>query len=97
MPEVNLEHIERLIERAVRKAMAEVVLSWPRWLKTTQAARYSGLSAKTLRRLAREGEIKAYRHGKDLVFDRESIDQYFLRQEAEVQAHFEEVKKRLFS
>lgn len=93
----RLTTMEKLIERAVRKAMTEIVLSWPRWLKTAQAARYSGLSTKTLRRLAREGEIKAYRHGKDLVFDRESIDQYFLRQEAEVQAHFEKVKKRLFS
>ena len=91
------EAIRRIVYEAVKEVLENQPVIWPRWLKTAQAARYSGLSTKTLRRLAREGKIRAYRHGKDLIFDRESIDQYFLCQEAEIQAHFEEIKKRFFS
>ncbi len=91
------EAIRKIIYEAVKEVLESQPVIWPRWLKTAQAARYSGLSTKTLRRLAREGKIRARRHGKDLIFDRESIDEYFLRQEAEVKAHLEKVKKRLFS
>ncbi|AEH45833.1 hypothetical protein Thein_1979 [Thermodesulfatator indicus DSM 15286] len=68
--------------------------TWPRWLPIRDAVRYSGLSEKKLRELAREGEIYATKPGGGkLIFDRESIDDYFLREKARIKAHLELFKR----
>ncbi len=68
--------------------------SWPRWLPTKAAVRYSGLSEKKLRELVREGEIYATNPGGGkLIFDRESIDEYLLREKARIKAHLELFKR----
>ncbi len=86
---------EERILKLLREALENLPLSWPRWLPTREAARYSGLSAKKLRELARAGEIYAVESpgGGKLLFDRESIDVYFLREKARLQAHLELLKR----
>ncbi|BCS86843.1 MerR family transcriptional regulator [Pseudodesulfovibrio sediminis] len=49
-----------------------------RWLRTKEAATYSGLSPNTLRKYADEGLIYAARtEGGHRRYDRESIDEFF--------------------
>ena len=57
-------------EEKLKKILKETLMdlgvgtpSWPRWMPSKMASRYSGLSDKTLRRLAREGEIYAVNIG----------------------------------
>ena len=60
-------------------------LDWPRWLSTELASRYSSLSGKTLRRLYKEDKIYAKSlGGGKFLFDRESIDEYMLREKMEL-------------
>lgn len=51
----------------------------PRWLRTSQAAKYCGRGKNWLRQKADEGVIDAHRDGERgwRYFDRESIDAYF--------------------
>ena len=59
--------------------------SWPRWLPTKEATRYSGLSAKTLVRLYRNGDIYAANlGGGKYLFDRISIDEFFLKEKIQI-------------
>jgi len=58
----------------------------PRWLPLSSARAYSGLGSNTLRRLADEGLISAGRTaGGHRRFDRESIDEYFGRDDLRAQ------------
>jgi len=95
MPELTPEAIKKLVYEAVREALASQPTAWPRWLPVKEASRYSGLSAKKLRELARAGEIYAAESpgGGKLLFDRESIDEYFLREKAHLKAHLELLKR----
>ena len=95
-PEMTPEDLEEIIKTAVREALGALPRSWPRWLTTREASRYSGLSARTLRELARAGEIYAVPSpgGGKLLFDRESIDEYFLREKASLKEHLELLKRR---
>ena len=89
------ETIKELVYEAVREALASQPTAWPRWLPAREASRYSGLSAKKLRELARAGEIYAVESpgGGKLLFDRESIDEYFLREKARLRAHLDLLKR----
>ncbi len=74
-------------QEEILKAIQQVcaATAWPRWLPSKKAAQYSGLSEKTLRRLAKQGEIyAACPGGGKLLFDKEDIDAYMLRQKAEI-------------
>ncbi|RLI86747.1 MAG: hypothetical protein DRP01_03525 [Archaeoglobales archaeon] len=66
--------------------------TWPRWLPTKLAAKYSGLSANKLRQLYKEGEIYAKDIGGKLIFDRESIDEYFLKDKAKLKIYLDKIK-----
>jgi len=87
-------------EEKLKKILKETLMdlgvgtpSWPRWMPSKMASRYSGLSDKTLRRLAREGEIYAVNiGGKKFLFDKESIDEYLLKEKAELQIHLDRIK-----
>lgn len=71
------------ILKAIQQACATA--AWPRWLPSKKAAQYSGLSEKTLRKLAKQGEIyAACPGGGKLLFDKEDIDAYMLRQKAQI-------------
>ena len=96
MPELTPETIKRIVLEAVREALESRPSAWPRWLPIKEAARYSGLSEKTLRRLAKDGEIYAVESpgGGKLLFDRESIDEYFLREKARLKAHLDLIRDR---
>ena len=88
-----MEMEKQFIKDAIKEALQEAGMGWPRWLPTGMASRYSGLSAKTLRRLAREGEIYATNPGGGkLLFDRESIDTFMLKERAEIQIHLDRLK-----
>lgn len=55
-----------------------------RWLPLKRAAAYAGLSPNTLRKYADEGLIRARRtEGGHRRFDRESIDEFYNRQEVD--------------
>lgn len=83
-----------LIIRAVKEAIQEAGTGWPRWMPSKMASRYSGLSEKTPRRLARDGEIYATSvNGGKLLFDKESIDSFMLREKAVLQRHLDRIKK----
>ena len=85
--ELTPEALRALIQEAVREALESRPSAWPRWLPIKEAARYSGLSPATLRKLAREGEVYAKNlNGGKLLFDRESIDEFMLRDRAELSA-----------
>ena len=96
MPELTPETIKRIVLEAVREALESRPSAWPRWLPIKEAARYSGLSEKTLRRLAKDGEIYATQSpgGGKLLFDRESIDEYLLREKARLKAHLDLIRDR---
>ena len=88
--ELRPETLRALIQEAVREALECRPSAWPRWLPIKEAARYSGLSPATLRKLAREGEIYARNlNGGKLLFDRESIDDFMLRDRAEIKARLD--------
>ncbi|MEM7814709.1 MAG: helix-turn-helix domain-containing protein [Candidatus Aenigmatarchaeota archaeon] len=54
--------------------------TWPRWLSTREACRYSGLSKDMLYKLRNEGEIYATTvGGGKLLWDKESIDEFLLK------------------
>lgn len=68
---------------------AQAAAPWPRWLRLTEAVRYSGLGKDRLKSLARSGRIVGFpdpedqrgRTGKGVwVFDRESLDAFRLGQ-----------------
>ena len=81
---------------ALKQALQEVGLGWPRWMPSKMASRYSGLSEKTLRRLARVGEIYATKPcGGKLLFDKESIDAFMLREKVELHVHLDQVKRSI--
>ena len=87
-------NIEKILKRVLQEELSRIQV-WPRWLPTREASRYSGLSAKTLRKLAQEGEIYAVESpgGGKLLFDRKSIDEYFLREKALLKAHLDRLKR----
>ena len=56
----------------------------PRWLKLIDACRYSGIGKARIKRLAKDGAIRGFVDPDDKrdtwLFDRESIDEYRLKQ-----------------
>jgi excisionase family DNA binding protein len=52
----------------------------PKWLRFSDACRYSGLGRSTLTRLIGVGEIKAAKVGKSVRISRVSIDEYMEQQ-----------------
>ena len=87
------ERILKLLRQAVREELSRIQ-TWPRWLPTKAAARYSGLSEWKLRELYRAGEIYAKNvGGGKLLFDRESIDDYMLQDKAVVRKHLDRLKR----
>lgn len=46
------------------------------WMNVEQTAEYVGLSAYTVRRLAKEGALPAAKIGRSYRFKREDIDEY---------------------
>ncbi len=98
MQELTPETIKTLIYEAVREALSSLPTAWPRWLPSKEASRYSGLSEKTLRRLAQEGEIYATSiGGGKLLFDRESIDEFLLKQQREIKAKTDSLVREILS
>jgi len=94
MADLTPEILKELVFRAVREALESRPSAWPRWLPIKEAARYSGLSPSTLRRLAREGEIYARNlNGGKLLFDRESIDDFMLRDRAEIEVRLDRLRR----
>ncbi|GAB6161946.1 hypothetical protein JCM12298_11050 [Desulfothermus naphthae] len=84
------------IKEIIIQALQEINFVWPRWLPTKMASRYSGLSEKTLRNLYKTGDIYATSiGGGKLLFDKESIDQFMLREKAVINAHVDKLKKSL--
>jgi hypothetical protein len=57
---------------------------WPRWLSLKQAAEYAHLGQKRLKQLAHEGLITGGQDPEsgrgDWIFDRDSLDQYRIKQ-----------------
>ena len=87
------ERILELLRQAVREEISRIQI-WPRWLPTKAAVKYSGLSAWKLRELARSGEIYARNiGGGKLVFDRQSIDEYMLRDKALLHKHLDRLER----
>ena len=85
-----------VIKTAIKEAIQEAGIGWPRWMPSKMASRYSGLSEKTLRRLAKEGEIYATSvNGGKLLFDKESIDAFMLREKAELHIHLDHIKEHI--
>ncbi len=90
---VALKELQVFIKTAIKEAIQEAGIGWPRWMPSKMASHYSGLSEKTLRRLAREGEIYATSvNGGKLLFDRESIDAFMLREKAKLHIHLDHIK-----
>ena len=88
------KRILELLRQALREELSRITGGWPRWLPTKEAVRYSVLSAWKLRELARSGEIYAKNiGGGKLIFDRESIDDYMLREKALLKAHLDRLKR----
>ena len=92
------EEIKKLVVEAVREALLELLPAspseYPRWLPSKEASRYCGLSEKTLRKLAQEGEIYAASvGGGKLLFDRYSIDDFLLKQQREVKLRVDAITK----
>jgi excisionase family DNA binding protein len=57
-----------------------VELAEARWLDYRRAAKYSALSAATLRRMVEGGKLRAYRpHGRRVVLDRVELDEVIRR------------------
>lgn len=50
----------------------------PIWMLTEEAAKYAGMSAEVLARLARQGRIKAGSDGRKWRFRAEWIDEFFI-------------------
>ena len=95
-PETIKQIVQEAIKEALREALSSLPTSYPRWLPSKEASRYSGLSEKTLRRLAQEGEIYATSiGGGKLLFDRESIDEFLLKQQKEVKAKVSAITKEI--
>ncbi len=91
-----LKDLHIIIKTAIKEAIQEAGIGWPRWMPSKMASRYSGLSEKTLRRLAKEGEIYATSvNGGKLLFDRESIDAFMLKEKAELQIHLDHIKEHI--
>ena len=86
-------NIEKILKRVLQEELSRIQV-WPRWLPTKAAARYSGLSEWKLRELYKQGEIYAKNiGGGKLIFDRESIDDYMLRDKALLKAHLDQLKR----
>lgn len=79
------ELIKEAIKEVLWELRHELNLFGARWLSTKDAIRYSGLSKDVLYKLYKNGEIYATTvGGGKLIWDRNSIDEYFLRQKNEV-------------
>ena len=91
------EIIKQIVFEAIQEALSSFLPSeWPRWLSSKKASYYSGLSEKTLRRLAQEGEIYATSvGGGKLLFDRYSIDEFLLKQQKEVKVKAESITRQI--
>lgn len=50
------------------------------WMNVEQAAQYVGLSAYTVRRLAKDGDLPAAKIGRSYRFKRDDIDSYVRNQ-----------------
>lgn len=72
------------IRAAVRDELAKGARLAPRWLSVDDAAEYSGLGAKSIRRLLASGSLTAHRpiRGR-VVIDREQLDNYIRTSTAE--------------
>ncbi len=82
------------IKDLIKEAIQEVGTGWPRWMPIKMASNYSGLSERTLRDLARRGIIYATKPGGGkLIFDKESIDRYFLKEKAKIKFHLDQFKR----
>lgn len=87
MNEKELKDLVRELVKEIKEAIKEELAQYlyPRWLSTKDAIRYSGLSKDSLYRLYKEGEIYATSiGGGKLIWDRNSIDDYFLRRKNEI-------------
>jgi len=95
----ELEEFKNLALEVLKEAVREVIFCVEkRWLTTREAVRYSALSEKTLRKLAREGEIYATSvGGGKLLFDRYSIDEFLLKQNREVKVRARALVKEIFT
>lgn len=64
--------------------LAEKILIQPRWMKLKAAAMYSSIGQKELIRLVQEGRIDGFQDSrlktKPWIFDKNSIDEYRLKQ-----------------
>ncbi|MCD6490099.1 MAG: helix-turn-helix domain-containing protein [Thermodesulfobacterium sp.] len=98
MQQLTPEIIKQIVQEAIQEALSSLSSEWPRWLPSKEASRYSGLSEKTLRRLAQEGEIYATSvGGGKLLFDRYSIDEFLLKQQKEVRLKAENITREILS
>ena len=92
------EIIKQIVFEAIQEALSSLPSEWPRWLSSKKASYYSGLSEKTLRRLAQEGEIYATSvGGGKFLFDRYSIDEFLLKQQKEVRLKAENITREILS
>jgi len=80
-----IEDIRKVVAEVFEEKLMKIPSLWPRWLPLKEAVRYSGMSERMLRKLAKEGEIYATKPGGGkMLFDRESIDDFLLREKAEI-------------
>jgi len=95
LKEIIKETIQEVLYELLSEFLPRFEYSqYPRWLPSKEASRYSGLSEKTLRRLAQEGEIYATSvGGGKLLFDRYSIDDFLLKQQREVKLKVDAITK----
>jgi excisionase family DNA binding protein len=97
LKEIIKETIQEVLYELLSEFLPRFEYSqYPRWLPSKEASRYSGLSEKTLRKLAREGEIYATSvGGGKLLFDRMSIDEFLLRQRKEISVKAATIAKEI--
>jgi len=98
-PETIKQIVQEAIKEALREALSSLPTSYPRWLPTREAVKYSGLSKDILYKLAEEGEIYAVKSpgGGKLLFDRLSIDEYLLKDKHQFKVHLDRIKKSLYA
>jgi len=95
---MSREELKQVLKEVLQEILQEISLKQelPRWLPSKEASRYSGLSEKTLRRLAKEGEIYATSiGGGKLLFDRYSIDEFLLKQQREVKVRVRDILREM--
>ena len=56
----------------------------PKWLRRAAAARYVGLSVRTIDDLKSKGDLPHYAHGSSVLFKVEDLETYMERQRVDV-------------